>query len=180
VQEHRALCHVVVYRTAVSSAAAPNAGRVLCQSHADCCGVLQTAYNPDSDHIVTAASCTTNCLAPVVKVVHEHLGIKHGCITTIHNLTNTQTLVDAPNTKKTDLRRARWGLHGGCLLTAGVFDVLSAIQTWPTLLNCLPLAWCLSPATHTHMRMHLRSPPPPHLSHPNLPHPAVPCPGLVW
>ena len=68
-------------------------------------------YNPAKDHIVTAASCTTNCLAPVVKVVHERLGITHGCITTIHNVTNTQTIVDAPNTKKTDLRRARCGQH---------------------------------------------------------------------
>eukprot|EP00879_Flechtneria_rotunda_P002492 GHRR01002690.1.p1 GENE.GHRR01002690.1~~GHRR01002690.1.p1 ORF type:complete len:349 (+),score=81.87 GHRR01002690.1:102-1148(+) len=67
-------------------------------------------YKPDVDHIVTAASCTTNCLAPVVKVIHEKLGITHGCITTIHNLTNTQTIVDAPNTKKSDLRRARSGL----------------------------------------------------------------------
>lgn len=73
-------------------------------------GVNHDAYKPDVDHIVTAASCTTNCLAPVVKVVHERLGIKHGCITTIHNLTNTQTIVDAPNTKKSDLRRARSGL----------------------------------------------------------------------
>jgi hypothetical protein len=72
------------------------------------CGAApQDAYKPDVDHIVTAASCTTNCLAPVVKVVHEKLGIKHGCITTIHNITNTQTIVDAPNTKKSDLRRAR-------------------------------------------------------------------------
>lgn len=70
-----------------------------------CC--MQEDYKPDADHIVTAASCTTNCLAPVVKVVHEKFGIKHGCITTIHNLTNTQTIVDAPNTKKSDLRRAR-------------------------------------------------------------------------
>lgn len=45
--------------------------------------------------------------SPLTQVIHEHLGIDHGCITTIHNLTNTQTLVDAPNTKKTDLRRAR-------------------------------------------------------------------------
>jgi len=73
-------------------------------------GVNHDAYKPDVDHIVTAASCTTNCLAPVVKVVHEKLGIKHGCITTIHNITNTQTIVDAPNTKKSDLRRARSGL----------------------------------------------------------------------
>ena len=69
--------------------------------------VPQDLYNPAEDHIVTAASCTTNCLAPVVKVIHEKIGIAHGCITTIHNLTNTQTLVDAPNHKKADLRRAR-------------------------------------------------------------------------
>ena len=73
-------------------------------------GVNDGLYKPDADHIVTAASCTTNCLAPVVKVIHEQLGIVHGCITTIHNLTNTQTLMDAPNAKKSDLRRARSGL----------------------------------------------------------------------
>eukprot|EP00798_Chlamydomonas_sp_ICE-L_P007409 gene7409-537_t len=73
-------------------------------------GCNDNLYNPEVDHIVTAASCTTNCLAPVVKVIHEQLGIERGCITTIHNLTNTQTLVDAPNNKKSDLRRARSGL----------------------------------------------------------------------
>jgi len=73
-------------------------------------GCNEGLYNPASDHIVTAASCTTNCLAPVVKVIHEKLGIERGCITTIHNLTNTQTIVDAPNSKKADLRRARSGL----------------------------------------------------------------------
>jgi glyceraldehyde 3-phosphate dehydrogenase len=54
--------------------------------------------------ILTAASCTTNCLAPVVKTIHEGIGIRHGAITTLHNLTNTQTVVDAPHE---DLRRAR-------------------------------------------------------------------------
>jgi glyceraldehyde 3-phosphate dehydrogenase len=54
--------------------------------------------------ILTAASCTTNCLAPVVMVIHEGLGIRHGSITTLHDLTNTQTIVDAPHK---DLRRAR-------------------------------------------------------------------------
>jgi glyceraldehyde 3-phosphate dehydrogenase len=54
--------------------------------------------------ILTAASCTTNCLAPVVKVLHEGIGIRHGSITTLHDLTNTQTIVDAPHK---DLRRAR-------------------------------------------------------------------------
>ncbi|KXZ56078.1 hypothetical protein GPECTOR_2g960 [Gonium pectorale] len=53
-------------------------------------GCNEDKYDPAVDHIVTAASCTTNCLAPVVKVIHEKLGITRGCITTIHNLTNTQ------------------------------------------------------------------------------------------
>lgn len=56
------------------------------------------------DKIVTAASCTTNCLAPVVKVIQEKLGIKHGAITTIHDITNTQSILDQPHK---DLRRAR-------------------------------------------------------------------------
>lgn len=67
-------------------------------------GVNDHLYDPDEHHILTAASCTTNCLAPVVKVIHEGLGIKHGSITTLHDLTNTQTIVDAPHK---DLRRAR-------------------------------------------------------------------------
>lgn len=73
-------------------------------------GCNEGLYNPAKDDIVTAASCTTNCLAPVVKVVLESLGIMHGCITTIHDVTNTQTIVDAPNSKKADLRRARSSL----------------------------------------------------------------------
>lgn len=67
-------------------------------------GINDHLYNPDHHHLLTAASCTTNCLAPVVKVIHEGLGIRHGVITTIHDNTNTQTLVDAPHK---DLRRAR-------------------------------------------------------------------------
>ena len=67
-------------------------------------GVNDHLYDPASHPIVTAASCTTNCLAPVVKVIHENLGIEHGSITTIHDLTNTQTILDAPHK---DLRRAR-------------------------------------------------------------------------
>lgn len=67
-------------------------------------GVNDQDYDPASHQIVTAASCTTNCLAPVVKVIHEKLGIKHGSMTTIHDLTNTQTILDAPHA---DLRRAR-------------------------------------------------------------------------
>ncbi|WLD57804.1 ArsJ-associated glyceraldehyde-3-phosphate dehydrogenase [Salinispirillum sp. LH 10-3-1] len=67
-------------------------------------GVNDHLYSPDEHRIVTAASCTTNCLAPVVKVIHEHIGIRHGSMTTIHNITNTQTIIDAPHK---DLRRAR-------------------------------------------------------------------------
>jgi glyceraldehyde 3-phosphate dehydrogenase len=55
-------------------------------------------------NIITAASCTTNCLAPVVKVLQDNIGIKHGSMTTIHDITNTQTILDAPHK---DLRRAR-------------------------------------------------------------------------
>lgn len=67
-------------------------------------GVNDHLYRPTEHHIITAASCTTNCLAPVVKVIHESIGIVHGVITTVHDMTNTQTIVDAPHK---DLRRAR-------------------------------------------------------------------------
>ena len=67
-------------------------------------GVNQHLFEPAQHRIVTAASCTTNCLAPVVKVIHENLGIRHGSITTIHDLTNTQSILDTPHK---DLRRAR-------------------------------------------------------------------------
>lgn len=67
-------------------------------------GVNQHLFDPVQHRIVTAASCTTNCLAPVVKVIHENLGIRHGSITTIHDLTNTQSILDTPHK---DLRRAR-------------------------------------------------------------------------
>ncbi len=67
-------------------------------------GVNDHLYDPGRHKLLTAASCTTNCLAPVVKVVHEALGIRHGQITTIHDPTNTNVVVDAPHR---DLRRAR-------------------------------------------------------------------------
>ncbi len=67
-------------------------------------GVNHHLYKADSHNIVTAASCTTNCLAPVVKVLQDNIGIKHGSMTTIHDITNTQTILDAPHK---DLRRAR-------------------------------------------------------------------------
>src|SRR3954468_16541059 len=62
------------------------------------------AYDRDSHHVISNASCTTNCLAPMAKVVHEAVGIKHGLMTTIHAYTQDQNLQDAPHK---DLRRAR-------------------------------------------------------------------------
>ena len=70
-------------------------------------GVNHHLYDPAQHHLITAASCTTNCLAPVVKVIHESLGVRHGSITTIHDVTNTQTIVDRP---AKDMRRARSAL----------------------------------------------------------------------
>ena len=67
-------------------------------------GVNDHLYEAHRHHLLTAASCTTNCLAPVVKVIHEGIGIRHGLITTLHDMTNTQTLIDSPHK---DLRRAR-------------------------------------------------------------------------
>ena len=67
-------------------------------------GVNDDRYEPAVHDVVSAASCTTNCLAPVVKVLHEGLGIRRGSVTTLHDVTNTQTVVDAPHK---DLRRAR-------------------------------------------------------------------------
>jgi len=71
-------------------------------------GVNDNLYRPGEHRLITAASCTTNCLAPVVKVIHEGIGIEHGVITTVHDVTNTQVLVDAPHK---DLRRARSALN---------------------------------------------------------------------
>ncbi|MGV6851440.1 MAG: ArsJ-associated glyceraldehyde-3-phosphate dehydrogenase [bacterium] len=67
-------------------------------------GVNDSLFDPLNHPIVTAASCTTNCLAPVIKVIHEKLGIKHGSMTTIHDITNTQTILDRAHS---DLRRSR-------------------------------------------------------------------------
>lgn len=67
-------------------------------------GINDHLYEPGKHRLITAASCTTNCLAPVVKVIHENIGIRHGQITTIHDPTNTNVVVDAPHK---DLRRAR-------------------------------------------------------------------------
>lgn len=87
-------------------------------------GINHELYDPARDRIVTAASCTTNCLAPVVKVVHENLGIRHGQITTIHDPTNTNLVVDAPHK---DLRRARSSLLSLAPTTTGSATAIALI-----------------------------------------------------
>jgi glyceraldehyde 3-phosphate dehydrogenase len=86
-------------------------------------GVNHHLYD-GSQRLVTAASCTTNCLAPVVKVIHEGLGIRHGSITTIHDVTNTQTIVDRP---AKDLRRARSALLNLIPTTTGSATAITLI-----------------------------------------------------
>ena len=88
------------------------------------CGVNHAAYDPARHHLVTAASCTTNCLAPVVKVLHEAIGIRHGSITTVHDVTNTQTMVDKPHK---DLRRARSALNALVPTTTGSATAITLI-----------------------------------------------------
>ena len=87
-------------------------------------GVNHETYDPEAHRIITAASCTTNCLAPVVKVIHEGIGIRHGSITTIHDVTNTQTIVDRP---AKDLRRARSALNSLIPTTTGSATAITLI-----------------------------------------------------
>ena len=87
-------------------------------------GINHHLYEPDRHKLVTAASCTTNCLAPVVKVVQESFGIEHGMITTIHDITNTQVTVDAFHH---DLRRARSGLTSLIPTTTGSAKAIAMI-----------------------------------------------------
>jgi len=87
-------------------------------------GVNDSLYDPQRHRIITAASCTTNCLAPVVKVIHEGLGIRHGSMTTIHDVTNTQTIVDRP---AKDLRRARSALNSLIPTTTGSATAITLI-----------------------------------------------------
>jgi glyceraldehyde 3-phosphate dehydrogenase len=91
-------------------------------------GVNDDLYNKELYTIVTAASCTTNCLAPVVKVIDEGLGIKRGSFTTIHNITNTQTILDAPHK---DLRRAR--ACGMSLIPTTTGSATAIIEIFPQL-----------------------------------------------
>ena len=87
-------------------------------------GINDHLYNPVKHNIVTAASCTTNCLAPLVKVVHESIGIQHGQITTIHDPTNTNVIVDAPHK---DLRRARSAMTSLMPTTTGSAKAIGLI-----------------------------------------------------
>ena len=87
-------------------------------------GVNHNIYKPEKHNIITAASCTTNCIAPVIKVLHEKIGINHGSITTIHNLTNSQTLVDIPHK---DLRRGRSAINNLIPTTTGSAKAISLI-----------------------------------------------------
>jgi glyceraldehyde 3-phosphate dehydrogenase len=87
-------------------------------------GVNHDRYDPARDRIITAASCTTNCLAPVVKVIHEAIGIRHGQITTIHDPTNTNVVVDAPHK---DLRRARSAMQSLAPTTTGSATAIALI-----------------------------------------------------
>ena len=87
-------------------------------------GVNHNIYKPEKHDIITGASCTTNCIAPIIKVLHKNIGINHGSITTIHNLTNSQTLVDIPHN---DLRRGRSAINNLIPTTTGSAKAISLI-----------------------------------------------------
>ena len=87
-------------------------------------GVNHNIYKSKEHNIITGASCTTNCIAPIIKVLHENIGINHGSITTIHNLTNSQTLVDIPHN---DLRRGRSAINNLIPTTTGSAKAISLI-----------------------------------------------------
>jgi len=87
-------------------------------------GVNDQLYEPARHRLLTAASCTTNCLAPVVKVLHEAIGIRHGQITTIHDPTNTNVVIDAPHK---DLRRARSAMLSLSPTTTGSATAIALI-----------------------------------------------------
>ncbi|KAG8464929.1 hypothetical protein KFE25_012292 [Diacronema lutheri] len=82
-------------------------------------GVNEQTYQPSVHRILTAASCTTNCIAPVIKLLHDKVGVKHGSITTIHCLTNTQSVLDAPWCAEKEPRRARGSVNNFYPTTTG-------------------------------------------------------------
>lgn len=87
-------------------------------------GVNQKAYDPAKHHVISNASCTTNCLAPVAKVVHENFGIKKAQMTTIHSYTNDQVILDFPHK---DLRRARAGALSMIPTSTGAAKAVSLV-----------------------------------------------------
>ena len=91
-------------------------------------GINDDLYKAEEHHLITAASCTTNCLAPVIKVLNEKVGIKHGAMTTIHDITNTQTIIDKGHK---DLRRAR--ACGQSLIPTSSGSAKAIIQIFPEL-----------------------------------------------
>jgi len=121
-----------VFKTAAKVAPYHDAGvkKVVVSAPVKDGGALNLVYGVNhhlydgSQPLITAASCTTNCLAPVVKVIHESLGIRHGSITTIHDVTNTQTIVDRP---ARDMRRARSALLNLIPTTTGSASAITLI-----------------------------------------------------
>ncbi len=121
-----------VFKTAAKIAPYHSAGvkKVIVSAPVKDGGALNLVYGVNhhlydgTQSLITAASCTTNCLAPVVKVIHESLGIRHGSITTIHDVTNTQTIVDRP---AKDMRRARSALLNLIPTTTGSATAITLI-----------------------------------------------------
>ena len=95
-------------------------------------GVNDHLYKNEHHNLITGASCTTNCLAPIIKVMLENFQIRHGVITTIHDVTNTQMMVDGFNA---DLRRARSGLNA--LIPTSTGSATAITQIYPELLGKL-------------------------------------------
>jgi len=104
-------------------------GSIVSRVHHKTCLASLGAQLIKDNRLVTNASCTTNCIGPVIKVLKENLKIKHGCITTVHNVTGTQTIIDMPNTKKSDLRRARSGMLNLCPTSTG--SATAIVEIYP-------------------------------------------------
>ncbi|MCY0893936.1 MAG: type I glyceraldehyde-3-phosphate dehydrogenase [Acidibacillus sp.] len=87
-------------------------------------GVNHEKYDPSAHHVISNASCTTNCLAPIAKVIHEQFGIVHGLMTTVHSYTNDQQILDLPHS---DLRRARAAALSIIPTTTGAAKAVSLV-----------------------------------------------------
>ena len=119
-------------------------------------GVNDHRYRPDHDHIVTAASCTTNCIAPAIKVMHETFGIRHGTLTTIHDITNTQSVLDQHHG---DLRRAR--ASGQSLIPTSTGSATAIAEIFPELagkLNGIAVRVPVANASITDLVLELETP----------------------